>query len=325
MSVTSAQVAKAAGVSRATVSYVLNDAPGRVLSPETRETVLRVARELGYQPNALARSLKRGRSNAVLFPLNGVQPNHALGSLLDAVSDALAARGFSLVRDHSLHLDASARADAWAELGPAAVLDMVVRHDDEALQLLRDRGIPVLSSVLRGDKAWESSGDVFAREQRVTQLEYLIGRGHRTIRWMRPAALPIDPRIERALVTSMRAIARAGGARVEFLSVDIEDAAATVAGWETLPDAIAAHNDAYAIAVLTALQARGVRVPDDVAVMGVDDEPLGRVVTPALTTISGDFGAFAEAVAEGVEAVLAGRPATDLPVPEHTLVVRASA
>ena len=325
MTVTSAQVAKAAGVSRATVSYVLNDAPGRVLSPETRETVLRVARELGYQPSALARSLKRGRSNAVLFPLNGVQPNHALSSVLDAVSDALAGRGFSLVREHAVHPDPAARAEAWAELAPAAVLDMVVRHDDEALELLRARGIPVLSSVLRGDKPWESSGDVFAREQRETQLQYLLDQGHRTVRWMRPSALPIDPRVEKALITSMRRLARAAGATVEFLAVDLADVGSVVAGWTSLPDAIAAHNDAYAIAVLTALQARGVRVPDDVAVIGVDDEPLGRVVTPALTTIAGDFGPFAEAVAEGVTAVLAGRPAPALPVPGHTLLVRDSA
>src|SRR3954451_17273103 len=103
VTVTSADVARAAGVSRATVSYVLNDAPGRVLTPETRETVLRVARELGYQPSALARSLKRGRSNPVLFPVKGVVPNHVLSTLLDAVADALAPRGLALVRDHSSH------------------------------------------------------------------------------------------------------------------------------------------------------------------------------------------------------------------------------
>jgi DNA-binding LacI/PurR family transcriptional regulator len=325
MSVTSAQVAKAAGVSRATVSYVLNDAPGRVLSAETRETVLRVARELGYQPNALARSLKRGRSNTVLFPVNGVAPNHVLSTLLDAVSEALAVRGLGLVRDFSVLEDPAAQADAWAELAPAAVLDLVLHHDDQALRLLRDRGVPVLSTALRDDQAWESSGDVFAREQRLAQLRYLISQGHRTIRWMRPVALPVDPRSERTLVSSMRKEARAAGVRLEFAAVDVENVAATVAGWSSLPDAIAAHNDAYAIAVLTALLSRGARVPDDVALIGADDEPLGRVVTPSLTTIAGDFSSFAVAVADAVEAVLAGRTTAPLPVPDLTLVVRDSA
>src|SRR5689334_12164905 len=112
VSVTSADVARAAGVSRANVGYGLNDAPGRVLSPETRETVLRVARELGYRPSALARSLKRGRSNTVLFPQLRIPPNHLLSSLLDACTDALAPRGLALVRDFSVHEDPVAQADA---------------------------------------------------------------------------------------------------------------------------------------------------------------------------------------------------------------------
>ncbi len=67
------------------------------------------------------------------------------------------------------------------------------------------------------------------------------------------------------------------------------------------------------------------RVPDDVAVVGADDEPLAAGVTPALTTVAGDFDAFAEAVAEAVTAVLDGGTAPPLPVPEVRLVRRASA
>ena len=324
MSVTSADVARAAGVSRATVSYVLNDAPGRVLSPETRETVLRVARELGYQPNALARSLKRGRSNTVLFPMPRIPPNHLLSSLLDACSDALAPRGLTLVRDFSVHDDPAAQAEAWAELAPAAVLDLVLHHDDPALRLLRSRGIPVLSAALPEERAWESSGDVFAREQRVAQVDYLASRGHRRIRCLFPKALPVDPRTERRLLTDLRRATAATGAALEVERLDLEDVAAAVASWSDLPDAVAAHNDTYAIAVLTALQHRGVRVPEDVALIGADDEPLARVVTPALTTISGDFELFSAAVADAVEAVLAGRPAAPLPVPSLRLLERAS-
>src|SRR3954447_23105442 len=147
VSVTSADVARAAGVSRATVSYVLNDAPGRALSPETRATVLRVATELGYQPNALARSLKRGRSNTVLLPLPGTPMNSVLSSLFSACTVALAPRGLSLVLDVSEHDDPDAQADAWAGLAPAAVLDLVLHHDDPALRLLRSRGVPVLSAA----------------------------------------------------------------------------------------------------------------------------------------------------------------------------------
>jgi DNA-binding LacI/PurR family transcriptional regulator len=325
VSVTSADVARAAGVSRATVSYVLNDAPGRVLSPETRETVLRVARELGYQPSALARSLKRGRGNTVLFPLPRVAPNHLLTTLLDVCSEALAARGLTLVRDFSAHEDPTVQAAAWAELAPAAVLDLVLHHDDRALLLLRGRGVPVLSSALPDKRAWESSGDVFAREQRVAQVRYLTSVGRRRVRCVFPRVLPVDPRTERRLLADLRKTAADAGARLEVERLDLDDVAAAVAGWTALPDAVAAHNDSYAVAVLTALLHRGVRVPDEVAVMGADDEPLGRAVTPALTTISGDFVPFAAAVADAVEAVLAGRQAAPLPVPDRRLCVRGSA
>ncbi len=325
MTVTSAQVAKAAGVSRATVSYVLNDAPGRVLSPDTRATVLRVARELGYQPNALARSLKRGRSNTVLFPDPGIAPNHALSSMIDACSEALAPRGLNLVRDSTAHADPVAQADAWAELAPAAVLDVVLRHDHPALTLLRARGVPVLSSSLPDLPAWESSGDVLAGEQRLMMLGYLLDKGHRQIRCLMPPTLPVDPRVEKSLLAAYRRRVSSAGGKLHIERLDLPDVAAAVAGWKQLPDAVAAHNDSWAIAVLTALQRRGVRVPEDVAVMGADDEPLAAHVTPALTTVAGDFTDFADAVADAVEAVLAGRAVGPLPVPKLAVVARDSA
>ncbi|HVV77226.1 MAG TPA: LacI family DNA-binding transcriptional regulator [Mycobacteriales bacterium] len=325
MSVTSADVARAAGVSRATVSYVLNDAPGRTVSAQTRDAVLRVARDLGYQPNALARSLKRGRSNTVLFPLPRIEMNHVLSSLIDACTTALAPRGFALVSDMSHHADPAVQADAWAEVAPAAVLDLNLHHDDEALVLVRARGIPVLSAALPDQQPWETSGDIFAREQRLEQLRYLIDHGHRTIRSILPKELPVDPRTARQLLTDAQALAAAAGVRLEIERLDLADIAAGIASWSVLPDAVATHNDSYAIAVMTALQHRGLGIPDDIAVIGLDDEPLGRAVTPALTTIAGDFAGFATAVADAVEAVLAHQPAAALPVPPLRLIKRDSA
>jgi DNA-binding LacI/PurR family transcriptional regulator len=327
MTVTSADVARAAGVSRATVSYVLNDVPGRSLSAETRAAVLRVARELGYQPNALATSLKRGRSNTVLFPMPGVPMNHVLTALFGACTDALAPRGLSLVLDMSRHGDPAAQADAWAGLAPAAVLDLVLHHDDPALQRLRARGVPVLSAAPAGETDWESSGDRFAREQRLAQVRYLASRGHRTIRSILPRTVPspVDPRTLRRLLTDTRNEAASAGARLVVERLDLDEIAGAVAAWKTLPDAVAAHNDTYALAVMTALQHRGISVPNRVAVIGADDEPAGRAVTPALTTVAGDFGEFAEAAADAVMAALDGRTSPPLPVPGVVLVRRASA
>lgn len=326
MTVTSAEVARAAGVSRATVSYVLNDAPGRSLSPETRETVLRIAKELGYQPNALARSLKRGRSNTVLLPMPGIPTNQVIPALLSECTRALAERGLTLVLDVSSHADPVRQADAWAGLAPAAVLDVVLHRDDPALARLRARGVLVLSAAPEGQKVWESTGDQFARQQRLVQVRYLADRGHRRIRWVFPRSMPnsVDARTTRRLETEVRKAATAAGARLEVERLDLHEIAEAVALWDVLPDALAAWNDTSALALVTALTQRGVRVPEDVAVIGADDEALAQAVTPALTTVAGDFTSFAEAVAEAVEAGLSGRAVAPLPVPDAVVIERAS-
>lgn len=328
MTVTSADVARVAGVSRATVSYVLNDVPGKALTAETRQTVLRVARELGYQPSVLARSLKRGRSNTVLFPMPGVAMNHVLSALFSACTDALTPCGLSLVLDMSKFDRPETQAAAWAGLAPAAVLDLVLHHDDPALGLLRSRGVPVLSaSPSGGDEAWESTGDQFARAQRRAQVRLLVSRGHRNLRWVLPAELPgaVDPRATRRLLNDTVQEARAHGARVTVDRIPLAEVGAAVTGWGRLPEAVFAYNDTYAIAVMSALQHRGVRVPHDLAVVGADDEPAGRAVTPALTTVAGDFRAFAVAVAAAVQATLAGRSTQPLPVPGVVILARGSA
>ncbi|MCU1595665.1 MAG: putative LacI family transcriptional regulator [Frankiales bacterium] len=327
---TNADVARAAGVSGATVSYVLNDTPGQSISASTREAVLRAAEELGYRPNVLARSLRKGRGNGVLCPLPGLQLTHPLSLLLDACTAALEPLGLTVIPDFASYDDPALQLQAWTRLAPAAVIDVLLRHDDPVLPLLRSSGIPVLSAALPSEAPWESSGDVFAREQRLTQVTYLASKGHRTLALVWPPSIPLDPRSEKRARTALRRTATQAGVTLSEHAVELnqESLRSLVAGWlrDGVPNAVAAHNDDYAIALVTALVAAGIRVPEDVAVMGVDDLPLGRVVTPAITTLRADFTLFAGIVAETVDGILSGRRTTTaLPVPSHQLVVRESA
>lgn len=330
MSVTSAQVAEAAGVSRATVSYVLNDAPGQKISSETRELVLRAARELGYRPNSNARSLRSGRGTNVLFPLPGMQRTHVVTRLVDACTRALTANGLTLVTDFAVYAGVEEELDAWVRLAPAAVIDLLMRHDDPVLPALRKQGIPVLSAALDDESSWESTSDAFARATRETQLHHLLSGGARRIAVVLPARLPIDPRAERRLIRRFTTLVRNGGAEllVERCDLSSDQLLTMVRGWTgaSAPDAVAAYNDEYAIGLMTALSSTGRRIPDDVRVMGVDDIPLASVVTPGLTTIGADFDAYADSLAQTIaESVLGkGGPLT-LPTPEHHLVIRGSA
>lgn len=127
----------------------------------------------------------------------------------------------------------------------------------------------------------------------------------------------------------LKRMAAAAGADLDVARCDLDADAvrALVRGWgRRPPDAVCAMNDEYAIAIVTALVDAKIRVPDDVAVIGVDDIPFGAYVTPSLTTVAADFTSFAAGVAATVAAVLDDPGArVELPRAEPRLVVRESA
>jgi DNA-binding LacI/PurR family transcriptional regulator len=328
VAVTSTEVARAAGVSQATVSYVLNDTPGQSISAKTRDRVLRAAHDLGYRPNAAARSLRTGRGEAVLFPVPG-PAGHVLSQLIDACSDALTARNLTLVTDQATYASVEEQLDAWLRVRPAAVLDLLLPHDDPVLPALRAAGVAVLAPAGSDEPPWESAGDVFAIESRKTQLSYLLERGHRRIAFVRPARMHADRRVERNLMQQLKRMAASSGAELAVTECDLVPDAirGLVRTWTRKPpDAVCAISDEYAIAIVTAVVDAGMRVPHDVAVIGVDDIPFASYVTPSLTTIAADFTTLAEGTAAAVMQLLDDPTAQhELPQPEHRLVVRESA
>src|SRR6185312_15803984 len=119
--VTSADVAKMAGVSRATVSYVLNDTPHQTISAGTRGRVLSAAAALGYAPSAAARTLRTGRSDIVLCLLPDWPIGDEVGALLSHLSSAFARRGLTFVVHPASRGDRPI-AELWKAVTPAAVL-----------------------------------------------------------------------------------------------------------------------------------------------------------------------------------------------------------
>src|ERR1700761_9251420 len=119
--VTSADVARVAGVSRATVSYVLNDTPHQTISAATRSRVLDAATSLGYAPSAAARTLRTGRSDVVLCFLPDWPIGPEVGALLGQLSTALARAGLTFVVHPGSREDRPI-SDLWKAITPAAVL-----------------------------------------------------------------------------------------------------------------------------------------------------------------------------------------------------------
>src|SRR3954466_11356127 len=118
---TAADVARQAGVSRATVSYVLNDTPHQKIPEATRRRVLEAAARLGYAPSAAARTRRPGRSDGVLGMLPDWPIGPAVGRLLEHLSTALAEAGLTFVV-HPRGRSPRPGSEVWKAIGPAAVL-----------------------------------------------------------------------------------------------------------------------------------------------------------------------------------------------------------
>ncbi|WP_235529241.1 LacI family DNA-binding transcriptional regulator [Phycicoccus sp. Root101] len=286
-SVTSTDVARDSGVSRTTVSYVLNDTPGVTISDQTRARVRASAERLGYTPSAAARTLRTGRSDLVLYVLPDWPLGPAVDSLLDHLAGELAERGLSLLVHHQR--GGRPLTDLLRVVTPRAVVGFTAfaTADRDAL---RRAGVQVLGTLLDDPGA----AGLFTASQRSIgrlQARHLREHGHRVIGY----AAATDPRVAHFVELRLEGVraecAEAGLAAPQVISVDpsLESAVAAVRGWRSADPAataVAAYNDDVAIAVLAAVRAEGLQAPRDLAVIGVDDGPAAPFTVPPLTTVS---------------------------------------
>ncbi|MFC8131673.1 LacI family DNA-binding transcriptional regulator [Streptomyces sp. NPDC057302] len=290
---TSTSVARLAGVSRATVSYVLNGlAAGRV-SAATQEKVHAAAEDLGYVPHAAARSLRSGSSGLVLIavPADTVPVFGPLFTdFVAAFQTELQAYGHTgVLHGASVGNSPQAAARAWAELRPAAVIATVGAPLDEAsVEMLKRSG--TLAVVSYGPPPAPGAHGIAMDQEEVGAVAgaHLLSGGRRRIGVVVPLARGLDLFSEPRLKGVRAAAAAYPGARVEPLELaGTEESAAELASrWRDLDlDAVFAYNDEYAMLLMRALQDAGIDVPGDVAVVGADDLLLGRLLRPRLTSV----------------------------------------
>ncbi|MET9610448.1 LacI family DNA-binding transcriptional regulator [Streptomyces sp. NPDC006512] len=282
---TSADVARLAGVSRATVSYVLNNAEAVRISEPTRRKVREAAEELGYVPHAAARSLRAGHTRIVLLPTSHVPVGPLYSAFLNELQWALRRLDYTVVQYGSLGLNGDEAARAWAELRPVAVISLgeialsphnvatLKRAGARAVITLGPAGVPGAHALVM-DQA----------EVGTRAAAHLVASGRRRI----GVVVPREPGLE------LFSAPRLAGARsvpdAEIVALPLaytEDSAAELAGrWRSLAlDAVFAYNDEYAMLLMRALQDAGLRIPEDVAVMGADDLLIGRLLRPRLSTV----------------------------------------
>ncbi|MDI3403868.1 LacI family DNA-binding transcriptional regulator [Streptomyces cavernicola] len=285
---TSADVARLAGVSRATVSYVLNNATSVRISEPTRRRVREAADELGYVPHAAARSLRAGHSRMVLMPAPSMPVGALYRHFFNELQWALRRLDYTVVQFGSLGTSGDEAARAWAELRPVAVLapgDGTLTP--RGVQVLKRSGAKAV--VTLGPQRVEGAHALLMDQRTVGRCAaaHLLDRGRGGI----GVVVPREPGFETFSVprlAGVRAAAEPAGARVVPLELGYNEqsAAQLAARWrESGLDAVFAYNDEYAMLLLRALQDAGVDVPGETAVMGADDLLLGRLLRPRLSTV----------------------------------------
>ncbi|MFC8275594.1 LacI family DNA-binding transcriptional regulator [Streptomyces sp. NPDC057271] len=323
-SITSADVARLAGVSRATVSFVLNNTPGHRVSENTRARVLDAADRLGYVPHAAARSLRAGRSNLVLMPASISAIGRLVSDWVDDLHSELDRHGYTAVLHAGRFADPVDAARAWAELRPAAVValdgDRLTR---EAAELLRRAGVRgVLAFASHPVPGVHTIGFDHAHIGAVA-AEHLIARGRTRIGVVMPQERGLGvlaaPRLAGAESVAARHMATVTPLELAYTR---ESATALARRWASLElDSVFAYNDEYAALLLHALQAEGIAVPDDVAIVGSDDLVLSALQQPALTTVRLELATPAQ-VADALHELIETGSTAPLPAIEAVLVHR---
>ncbi|MCW8381069.1 LacI family DNA-binding transcriptional regulator [Streptomyces justiciae] len=324
---TSRDVAQAAGVSQAAVSLVLGDKWRGRVSETTAERVREAARELGYRPNLAARNLRLGRTRTVLLVVPALTTEFFAGVYTGAARVA-AERGFGVVLYPSPEGVGPAR-DPFASA--QAALDGVIASSMAADALTAIRGDQLPLVMLDSDP--EGSLGAATVNLDITDgthqiADHLLGLGHRHFLHL-AADIPSWTFEVRARALAERLAAVPGTSlRTAHTPMSIEGAlAATEAALSAAdrdhPTAVVCDDDKLAAGVYKALRRRGLRIPDDVSVTGVDDIALAAALDPELTTVRLDAELFGERGMQALLDVLDGRTpdAGDIPV---ELVVRAS-
>ena len=291
---TSQQVAKRAGVSRTTVSFVLNNAPlSESISEETRTRVLQAARDLGYVPDAAARTLASGRTRTLGLVLP--DPHHLevdafIPQLLYGMTEVSNERGFRVIVEGVRDADD----DAYHALVAAKQIDgMVVLNPrlndiNAPLPELVESGFPV---VFVGSINHPREYSVTQRPRMGAAVNRLIGLGHERVAHITYAPVTYQGALDRLNVYK-RTLERAGLPADDALVRHGDFSAKS--GYEMMKSllehgppftALFAGNDTIALGALAALHEAGLRVPEDVAVIGYDDIPTAAYAVPPLTTV----------------------------------------
>ena len=311
-------VARAAGVSVAAVSYVVNGkARENRIAPATAERIRKVAERLGYAPNVYGKVLKTRRSRIIAFiTVDVTDPN--TGEIIRALGAAARGRGWGMML-----VDLGGEADAVAadlRMIETGFAECFILHMPEPMPKLLDgvralgKPMCVLGQQAPGRDRETAYVEVDNARGGEMAVRHLVELGVRDLGVI--ADRPEFPFTVERLRGARKALAGARrGLRICYRGKDEDQFQAgthAVRRWldeDGLPEGIFAMGDVTAIGALHALHSRGISCPSRVRVVGFDGIPVGRYTWPSLTTVEQPFGPMCQAAMDILEAEVAGGPA----------------
>lgn len=311
MAVTSVDVARRAGVSRSTVSYILNG-QGHRFSPETRALVESAVAELNYIPHSAGRTLVRGHSDIVLL-IAPLAANADFARLVDVLTARLYEHGMTLLMRSATSATQSF-ATVISAVQPRAVVSLAALSQAEENILAKEevRTFDAARFMSQVGGLNDLAGS--------SQIDHLRERGFETIRFVR-----LGPARHNLLQD-----ARERGVREECARAGLTlGKPITLNEWGEMPvkqareiavgTGLACYNDDTAVAVLDAAKEAGRNVPDELGVIGVDNSVAAARSSPHLSTVGFDFEKVYELA---LHVILAGQPLTQVHVAIDTFVVQ---
>jgi DNA-binding LacI/PurR family transcriptional regulator len=313
-------VARLAGVSVSTVSYVLTGT--RPISEATRERVLAAMAELGYHPNAMARGLASRRSGilGLLLPMDERGLGATETAFVTGAAAAASKAGYHLML-YPLGVDdvESLRRLASQRL-LEGVLVMEVRLEDARVDVLRELQIPLVLIGRTADTTGLPYVDIDFDQTVRDAVAHLVGLGHRRIVFVNHSAAELDIGYGPARRTRDTFTDAMTGHGLEPLMIPAEDTAAggrraLAAALDRAPGltGILAMNESALFGILGGLGDRGLRVPDDVSVVSMVTSPqVAELASPALTALTSPGSALGRIGLEVLLNRLSGDPGGEI-------------
>ena len=293
---TIAGVARAAGVSVASVSRVLNGLPA---TEEMVERVQRAVQELGYVPDARARSLKVGRTFQLTLAVADVG-NPVYVTMMRAVEEVVSAAGYRLVVTTTGPdvVDEVALVRGMARGYADGLLISPIRVDEDLVKSIRECEVPVVVAGNVPAKAGVDTVRANSPKGMLLAVDHLVAKGRTRIAFLNgpadtvPGAARSKGFTEALKAHDLEPTAAAEATDFTFTAGRVAAPGLLRVGDEKaraeahLPDAVICANDLLAVGLMHELAALGLRVPDDVAVVGMDDSELAEQCFPTLTSVN---------------------------------------